>query len=367
MGSDKKWYLKMAVIGIILMITALTCNVNLTNPTAVSVDTAATFSALGTQMAGTQEGPAQPVPAGETPSVGTTTESRPPVTHSVTPPEPPKLTLWITDKSDLSLAGQHRANGGENFDQNQYERPFTSGVMEYLPDLDITSAEFNRSGDWVFINLIMAGQNAAGGMKGVYGIEVDSNMNGRGDFIIYVVNPTGTTWQTVGVKAYEDTNKDVGGSIPITSDIYPGNGYDTLIFDEGYLGDPDAAWARINPSNPSAVQLVFKHTLIRNNDKYMWGAFAGLPEMLNPAWFDYNDHFTHAIAGSPLSELTNYYPLKAFYGWDNTCKWVVGMVNPKGTEPGLCPYTPPQPTNTKYTRPTLTKRPIVNSFFWWIP
>ena len=365
MGSDRKWYLKMAVFGVILMIVTLTCNLTLVNPTTDTSYVAATFSALGTQMAGALTVQPEPVIPGETPSVGSTAESRPPVTHSVTPPEPPKLTTWITDKSDLALAGQHRANGGENFDQNQFERPFTSGVMDYLADLDITSAEFARSGDWAFVNLIMAGTNPAGGMKGVYGIEVDSNMNGRGDFIIFVVNPTGTTWSSVGVKTYEDTNQDVGGRVVVTSDNYPGNGFETLLFDEGYTGDPDAAWARINPSNPSAVQLVFKYRLIRNNDKYMWGAFAGLPEMLSPAWFDYDDHFTHAIAGSPLSELTNYYPLKAFFGWDNTCKWVVGMLNPKGTEPGLCPYTPPAPTATK--RPTLTKQPIVNSIFWWTP
>ena len=62
--------------------------------------------------------------------------------------------------------------------------------------------------------------------------------------------------------------------------------------------------------------------------------------MVNPAWFDYNDHFTHAIAGSPMIELANYYPLKEFWGWDNTCRWIVGKQVPLGTEPGLCPFTP---------------------------
>lgn len=349
MGNDKKWYFKLAVIGIVLMIVALTCNVNLTNPTADTSYVEKTFSALGTQMAGNLEQPATTgeTPSIETPSIEATIESRPPVVHAVTPPEPANLAPWITDKSDEAFASQHRANGGENYDRNQYERPFTSGVMDYLPDIDIVSAEFSRSGDWVFINIITSGQNAAGGMKGVYGIEVDSNMNGRGDFIIYSVNPTGTTWSTIGVKAYEDTNKNVGGSIPLTADIYPGDGFETLIFDEGYINDPDAAWARISPTSGNTVQLAFKYALIRNNDKYMWGAFAGLPEMLNPAWFDYNDHFTHAIAGSPLFELSSYYPLKAFYGWDNTCRWVVGIKYPTGNEPGLCPYTPPtaEPTS----------------------
>jgi hypothetical protein len=344
MGNDRKWFFKMAVIGIMLMIVTLTCNVNLANPTTDTTYITQTFSALGTEMAealdvaATQS--AEPV---EAPSTETTADTRAPVVHSVTPPEGTSLAPWITDKSDAALADQHRANGGENFDQNLFERPFTSGVMDYLPDIDIVTAEFSRSGDWVFINLIMSGQNPAGGMKGVYGIEVDSNMNGRGDFIIYAINPTSTSWSTTGVKAYEDTNHDVGGYTPLVADIHPGNGFETLIFDEGYINDPDAAWARISPSSGSTVQLVFKYSLIRNNDKYMWGAWAGLPEMVDPAWFDYNDHFTHAIAGSSLSELTDFYPLKAFFGWDNTCRWVVGIKNPTGNEPGLCPYTP-EPT-----------------------
>jgi len=197
----------------------------------------------------------------------------------------------------------------------------------------------------------MGGQNAAGGMKGVYGVEVDNNMDGRGDFIVFAINP-GTQWSTVGVKAYQDTNKDVGGFTPLTADNRPGDGFDTIVFDEGYINDPDAAWARISPSNSSMVQLAFKYTLIRNNDKYLWGAFAGLPETLNPAWFDFNDHFTHAIAGSSLSELAAYYPLKAFYGWDNTCRWVVGIKYPTGKEPGLCPYTP-EPTEESVEQPTV--------------
>jgi hypothetical protein len=340
MGSDRKWYYKLAVIGTVLIMLALACSVNLTNPPADTTYITQTFSAVSTEMAGAQTVPEQPVSAGETPSAEATVESRPAVVHAVTPPEPSNLRSWITDKNDFALAAQHRANGGENFDQNQYERPFTSGVMDYLPDLDISSVDFSRSGDWVFFNLNMTSQNAAGGMKGVYGVEIDNNMEGRGDFIIYGINPTGTTWSTVGVKAYEDTNKDVGGRTVLTADIFPGNGYDKLIFDEGYIGDPDAAWVRISPSNSSAVQLAVKWTLFKNNDKYMFDGFAGLPETMNPAWFDFNDHFTHAIAGSSLVELTNYYPLKEFYGWDNTCRWVVGITEPKGTEPGLCPYTP---------------------------
>lgn len=346
MESENKRKVQMAFIGIVLMLAVIACSVNLTNPTSDTSYITQTFSALGTEMAGNVLG-AVTQSAGS--GISPTTEvsgptARPPVVHTTTPPEPTNLVLWITDKSDETLASQHRANGGENFDQNLFERPFTTKVMDYLPDIDIVKAEFARSGDWVFVNLVMSGQNPAGGMHGAYGIEVDNNMDGRGDFIIFGVNP-GSQWSTVGVKAYEDTNHDVGGFTPITADVHPGDGYETLVFDEGYINDPDAAWVRISPGNANTIQLAFKYSLIRNNDKYMWGAWAAVTEMLNPTWFDYNDHFTHVLAGSPLSELTKYYPLNEFWGWDNTCRWVVGIKVPKGTEPGLCPYTPPaEPT-----------------------
>jgi hypothetical protein len=352
MVGNKHSKVKLAIVSMVLIAAILACSINLTNPTPDTTYITETVSALATEMAAGGIASAAPPENGET-------SARPPVAHSVTPPEPIGLAKWITDKSDISVASQHRANGGENFDKNLFERPFTSGVMDYLPDLDINEAYFSRTGDWVFVELIMSGQNPAGGMRGVYGIEVDSNMNGRGDFIIYCSTPTSSEWTSTGVKAYEDTNQDVGGMAVLTSDTHPGNGYDTLIFDEGYTGDPDAAWCRLSPTNSSGVQLAFKYTLIRNNDKYMWGGWTGLPEMVDPTWFDYNDHFTHAIAGSPLTELTNYYPLKEFYGWDNTCRWVVGILEPKGTEPGLCPYTPIVPAPT--VEPTLTKIPGPNS------
>ena len=77
MRSDRNWSFKLAVVTTVLMIVTLTCSANLTNPPAGDVDAAATFSALGTQMAGAQGGQAEPVTVGETPSVEATAEVRP--------------------------------------------------------------------------------------------------------------------------------------------------------------------------------------------------------------------------------------------------------------------------------------------------
>jgi hypothetical protein len=121
-----------------------------------------------------------------------------------------------------------------------------------------------------------------------------------------------------------------------------------MVFDAGTGTDPDTAWARISPADPKIVQIAFKSTLINDANKFTWGAWTMNDSMLNPGWFDYNDHFTNAEAGSPLVELTQYYPIKALAEVDNTCRWSVGFI-PTGDEPGICPVpaTPtPEPTKT---------------------
>jgi hypothetical protein len=167
-------------------------------------------------------------------------------------------------------------------------------------------------------------------------------VDGRGDALVMAAKP-GATWSTYGVQAWLDKNHDVGASHPIQSDP-PGNtsGYETIIFDSGDGADPDTAWARISPSDPKVVQIAFKNTLLNGSDKFTWGAWAMDASMLNPGWFDYNDHFTAAEAGSPLIELTQYYPIKALAEVDNTCRWAVGFT-PTGSEPGICPV-PATPT-----------------------
>ena len=150
------------------------------------------------------------------------------------------------------------------------------------------------------MSIYIVGPNPAGGMPGDYGVEVDMNVDGRGDVLVMAAKP-GTAWSTDGVKAWLDRNHDVGGAHPIQSDP-PANtdGYETMVFDAGVGTDPDTAWARISPADPNIVQIAFKSTLINDADNFTWGAWAMNDSMLNPAWFDYNDHFTNAEAGSPL-------------------------------------------------------------------
>ena len=291
-----------------------------------------------------QNGSPTTAPAASDTGVASTDTSIPTVHHVTKPGEPPAGSLSeITDRDSSVFSDQKRANGGENFATDLFERPFNAQSMDqYFPDLDITKARLFSDGKWIYVAIQLVGRGSDGNMDGLYGVELDLNMDGRGDVLIMASKP-GTSWSTDRVRAWTDPNHDVGGIHPIQSDApLTGDGYENLVFDQGVGADPDAAWARLDPISPNKVQIAFKPALINDDGSYMWGAWAMSEKTFNPAWFDYNDHFTLADAGSPLIELTQYYPLKAFAEVDNTCRWVVGF-KPTGTEPGICPV-PATPT-----------------------
>lgn len=302
------------------------------------------------------------VEAGSAPAtaipVSTETPTSTPIQHVSTPGEPFSTSLsQITDSNSSALAPAHRANGGDNYNANLYERPFTSTSMDYRPDLDITLTNLSRDAAWVYVTVSLAGQAPSGGLTGDYGLEVDLNLDGRGDLLVMAAKP-GPDWSTDGVRVWKDSNSDVGSFHPLRADP-PGStdGYDSIVFDQGVGPDPDAAWARISPVSPTAVQVAFKSALINDSGKFLWGAWTLDDSMLNPDWFDFNDHFSLAEAGSPLIEDSSNYPLRVLAQVDNTCRWAVGF-KPAGTEPGVCPVaaTPtPTPTITPTPSPTLMK------------
>jgi len=296
------------------------------------------------------------------PTVGSQPATQAPtaqVVHTTQPGEPPQsFESQIHDADSSALASQHRTNAGENFAFDLYERPFDQSMNTYFPDLDIKNAALSRDDTWVYVTITLIGQSPQGGLTGDYGVELDVNRDGRGDFLIMAVAP-GSAWSTDGVRAWQDANHDVGGINPVQSDPPPqtGNGYETVVFDQGRGADPDLAWARLSPAIPNSVQLAFKRSLFGDAGAFLWGAWTFDPAMFHADWFDYNDHFTQAQAGSPLVELTQYYPLKAFYGADDTCRWVVGF-NPTGNEPGICPVPPTPAPQLPQPRPTSTRNPF---------
>jgi hypothetical protein len=295
----------------------------------------------------------------------------PTILHQLIPGEPPgHYESRVSDRNSASTAPQRAANGGENFDINLFERPFNAVTMDiYYPDLDIINAKLDRSGSWVYVEIELVNVRPNEGvLGGNYGVELDLDMDGRGDWLVLASQPQ-SQWTTAGVRVWQDSNNDVGNDFPVHADFpQHGNGYE-LYFDQGNNPDPDIAWARVSPQNPAAVQLAFKNSLIGNDHSFLWNAWTD-QGVFNPAFYDYNDHFTQDEAGSPLPGLQRYYPLKALFEVDNTCRMSVGF-ELEGDEPGGCPvYVPPTPVPTRVpptkvppTRtpvpPTPTETPII--------
>jgi len=242
------------------------------------------------------------------------------------------------DHDSSKTADQNRAPGGDRFTYGVFERPFNADTMdEYYPYLDIQEVYAFVDETWVYAVIVVKGRDANKALPGNYAFELDFNLDGRGDWFVVASNPSSTDWTTDGVQVWADKNGDVGGKKLAFADPAPGDGYETLLFDQGQGDDPDLAWARISPVDPNAIQIALKQSLLAGDTAFMIGMWTGGDD-LNPALFDLNDHFTHEQAGASLKELEFFYPIKALSALDNTCRMSVGF-QPTGVEPGGCQTT----------------------------
>lgn len=345
---------------LVIMFLLAGCNIPQNTGTAQTQ----TMSALATTVAETQAAlavpPTQPpantpLPPTEMPPPPpepTATQQLPPtataIVHQLFPAEPGALGYWIYDRENESTANEKRAGGSDVFFSNLFERPFTSQEMAYRPDVDIIRADLTLDANFIYILITLQGVNpATGTLSAAYAVEVDTDLDGRGDFTFWAFPPHTTQWDTPGVRGYTDTNNDVGGNVPLNADAppYSGNSYDKLIFSVEIPGDPDLAWARISPANPAQIQIAFKKSAI-NSATFLWGVIAD-DGWKAPDKLDYNDQLTLAEAGSPLISLAEY-PLKDLALVDNTCRIAQGFT-PTGSEPGICLI--PTPTPTEPVRP----------------
>jgi hypothetical protein len=204
----------------------------------------------------------------------------------------------------------------------------------YFPYLDIVDTQGFKDETWGYATISTSGTDANGHLPGKYGVELDLNKDGRGEWLILVPNPASTEWTTQGVQARNDANGDVGGGIAVTADeTEPDDGYEKLVFDQARGDTTGDAWVRISADDPRTIALAFSLSMIGDPDFFAMGAWAGA-ESLDPSLFDFNDHMTHMEAGSPLPDLY-VYPLKKLAEIDNTCRMAIGFV-PTGKEPGLC-------------------------------
>ena len=272
----------------------------------------------------------------------------PAITHLMTPSSPGAGKV-VYDVESQGTAPQKRAPYGDSWNINRLERPFLQD-MSYISDLDIQTYTVARDDTWWYVSVKLIGSNPNNPLGINFGVELDLDHDGFGDYIIWANPPYTTAWGTLPVRVYQDKNHDTGGLSAEKSDApLAGDGYETLIFIGGAgEPDPDLAWVRMNAGPQATIQFAFKRSW--SGDVFMLGllADAGLRD---PTKLDYVDRFPLAEAGSPLKENQNY-PLEELFAVDNACREAFGF-EPNGYEPQLCPREiPPTKGPTKVPTPT---------------
>lgn len=266
-------------------------------------------------------------------------DTAPAIQHTEIPSTPPTSggEKW-GDHSTVSSTNVARALLGDDFSDGKFERPYNSNSMDvYFPHLDLDRVVVHpEDSTWVYAIITTVGLDANKAFTGQYAIELDLDQNGFGEFLIMVDTPSSAEWTTQGVRVYKDGDLDIGGVSPAKADSAGANsnGFETILFDQGTGDDADLAWVRLDPSDPNSFQIAYKQALLGGEKTYTAGIWAGTH--LDPALFDYNDHFTYEQAGAANSEITNFYPIKELSEFDNTCRYAIGY-DATGLEPGICP------------------------------
>lgn len=254
------------------------------------------------------------------------------------PGEVPEPDQTLEDSDSSLRSDENRVLSGDNFLNNLYERPFTAYDMIYQPDLDIYTVDFAYDDYYFYFTITLNGKNVEEWLlTGMYGIEFDRTLTGRGDLLVLVHHPR-DQWSLVNLIVFSDENADVGGPTPIVADEgFNGDGYDTK---EILIGD-EIAFARMSPDDDQAVQIAVSRALLGDPEEFLWGAWAG-KDTIRPPMFDLNDVFGESEAGSPYSDSEDY-PIKALFNLDNTCRLPYGFSRMSTGYAGMCVTSAPTP------------------------
>lgn len=224
--------------------------------------------------------------------------STPTISHVLVPVIGPDAAPY-PDVVSVDTAPEKRAPYGDSFEINRLERPFTQDMI-YIPDMDISSFGISEDADWFYVSIGVVGKNPNNAPGIQFALELDTNRDSFGDFLIVSQPPYAEQWTAENIKIYTDTNRDSAGASPSKSDApFSGNGYDQLILSptEGIGSDFDTAWVRINAGQYATVQFAFKKTFAGSSFLYSVMADAGLKDVNR---LDYVDYFTEIEAGSPV-------------------------------------------------------------------
>ncbi len=250
-----------------------------------------------------------------------------------------KVMQTVHDQVDDRTAGEKQAFGGDEFRNGKYERPFDQD-MNYIPQADILTVKMSREDPlWIYVQFIVNGKfSDSPDTKPNFMLELDTDMDNRGNYLIVTGMPASTEWSVESVRVLTNPDYNVGGSDPVKPDENKseGRGYYQEIFANGEGEDADLAWSRQSADDPAIVELAFKNTLTDGEKgKFIWLPWSNIG-MMDFSMYEFNDHFTFEEAGYPLKEDADNYPIKAIWGVDNTCR-LASNFTPEGYMPGLCP------------------------------
>jgi len=282
-----------------------------------------------------------------------TATATPVIVHVVLPANEVLSGMIVYDVESSGTGPEKRAPYGDSYDIYRMERPF-SQEMDYIPDLDIATYNVQITEDWVYVSIELIGKEPNNELGIHYGVELDVNGDGFGEYIIWSNPPYTTEWSTQGMQVFADKNHDTGGLSAALSDApLDGDGYEVKIFDSGLGNDPDLAWIRVYAGRQATVQFAFKKSFFGSSFLLGVLADAGLNDV---GRMYYNDRLTEPEAGSP-EKSEKYYPLKGLYAFDNACREAYNYKE-TGLEPQLCPRdeaTPrPRATEAQYCPPPVT-------------
>ena len=269
------------------------------------------------------------------------------IPHTTIPGNPGSPDQKKDDIDTSNTAGQKIALG-DSFRLGNFERPFTKDVMDYKKENDILEILLAEDDDFYIFSLEIVGPGDDGFLSASYGIEFDSDLDGRGDVLLWAKGGDHPEWTIDDVMVLRDSNDDVGGSRPVLPDNDDGDGYDEVLFSKEVLNDPDAAWQR---TSGSVIQLAIKKGMA-GGSRFFWKAWAD-SGLADPAKFDYNDTMSEEQAGSP-NKNSNLYPIGDLNLMDSTCR-VAYKYEATGKELGGCYQL--QPTAVPPTAKPPTKVP----------
>ena len=128
------------------------------------------------------------------PPTATVEPSATPIAHVTQPEEFADMGSPYYDVESSGTGLKHYAPFGDVYELNRFERPFTANDMVYQSNLDISQFNLVTYGDWNYAFIKTIGAVPHDDKAGNFGVEIDIDRDGFGEYLIMAKGPFTTTW-----------------------------------------------------------------------------------------------------------------------------------------------------------------------------